>query len=62
MRCKEYTGAGNNEIFSMTYSASGTILVSGSATSFGEGGSDILIMEVDTQGNLISAHALGSAH
>ena len=62
VRCKEYAGGGGGDdlFYSMTYSPSGNIVLTGSSTSFGNGGTDILIVELDLEGNLVEANTLGS--
>ena len=61
VRCKEYAGGASDMVYSMAYSPNGNIVLVGSTTTYGEGSSDILIMEIDLEGSVVSAHALGSA-
>lgn len=46
--CKEYTGGAADFAYSLVYTPEENIVMVGSTTSFGEGDSDILMMEVDT--------------
>ena len=48
VRCKEYTGGAADFAYSLVYTPEENIVMVGSTSSFGEGDSDILMMEVDT--------------
>ncbi|MBE0655435.1 MAG: hypothetical protein IH594_16660, partial [Bacteroidales bacterium] len=56
-----YGGPGEEKVYNITSSGSGSYFITGHTTSFGAGNYDILFLEIDDNGNLLNAKTYGGS-
>jgi len=58
---KTYGGTGDEEAFHLVSSPAGNHMIAGTTTSFGNGGKDLILLNVDDNGNIIRANTIGGS-
>lgn len=56
---RTYGGTGDEEAFHLVSSPAGNHMIAGTTTSFGNGGNDLILLNVDDEGKLIRANTVG---